>query len=241
MDTMKDSSRARSLCIGITVFLLWWGAAVESLYSEARAQNSLVDVVSSPSGLTVEAHGVGVEEVLREMGERIGFTVVAKEAAYPTVDVSIKDATPEEALQQVLRGENYAIVYRRSEEEQAQEEQIDKVLLLSPPNAGTASPNDGSSANEQARPQASIHGRRATPPPGEPLLPEQATATVFSKDGWKAIQGGEEGEKSPSSAAELLRAQVLQTLADQNQQAETNAEEDAVGTAKTAATSEEGE
>lgn len=221
---MKKSNRARSLCVGITVSLLWWGAC-HPPYSEAA--ESALNVDPSPSGLTVEAHGVGVEEVLREMGEKLGFTVVAKEAAHPVVNVSIKDATPEEALQQVLRGENYAIVYRRPEGKQSQAGKIDKILLLSPPNAATIGVNSQPSEKEQARHGASLGEQGGIPSEGS--LPEQATAAVFGKSGWKVIQRGEEGpsataanqqgEEEESSAAitELLRARALQALAEQDQ------------------------
>jgi hypothetical protein len=222
IDIMKKSNRARSLCVGITVSLLWWRAFPP--YSEAA--ESALNVDPSPSGLTVEAHDVGVEEVLREMGEKLGFTVVAKEAVHPVVNVSIKDATPEEALQQVLRGENYAIVYRRPEGEQTQAGKIDKILLLSPPNAVTTGVDSQPSEKEQARHSASPGEQGGIPAEGS--LPEQATAAVFGKSGWKVIQHGEEespataanpqGEEESSAAiTELLRARALQALAEPDQ------------------------
>jgi len=221
---MKKSSRARSLCVGITASLLWCGA-FHPPYSEAA--ESALNVDSSPSGLTVEAHGVGVEEVLREMGEKLGFTVVAKEAAYPVVNVSVKDATPEEALRQVLRGENYAIVYRRPEGEQTQARKIDKILLLSPPNAVTTGVDSQPSEKEQAGHEASPGEQGGIPAEGS--LPEQATAAVFGKSGWKVIQHREEEsstaaanpqgeeEESPAAITELLRARALQALAEPDQ------------------------
>jgi len=224
---MQQSNRARSLCVGITASLLWWGVAFH-LPSDAAGEDAL-NVSSSPAGLTVEAHGVGVEEVLREMGEKIGFTVVAKEATHPAVNVSIKDATPEEALQQVLRGENYAIVYHRPEGQQPQAGKIDKILLLSPPNGGPADLNSQPAKRGQAQPRPAPGEQGA---PGTASLPEQATAAVFGRDGWKVIQPGEkesesatpvanppgeEDEGSPAAISKMLKAQALQALAEQNQ------------------------
>ena len=220
---MKKSNRARSLCVGMTASLLWWGA-FHPPYSEAAESALTVD--PSPSGLTVEAHDVGVEEVLREMGEKLGFTIVAKEAAHPVVNVSIKDATPEEALQQVLRGENYAIVYRRPEGKQTQAGKIDKILLLSPPNGVTTGVDSQPSEKEQARHSASP-GEQGGIPSGA-SLPEHATAAVFGKSGWKVIERREEessataanqqGEEDSSAAiTELLRARALQALAEPDQ------------------------
>ncbi|HKA52078.1 MAG TPA: hypothetical protein VKJ47_00305 [Candidatus Binatia bacterium] len=222
-DMMRQSNRARSLCVGIPASLLWWGVAFP--LPSAEAGEDALNVSSSPAGVTVEAHDVGVEEVLREMGEKIGFTVVAKEATHPAVNVSIKDATPEEALQQVLRGENYAIVYHRPEGEQPQAGKIDKILLLSPPNGG--SPDVNSQPAKRGRPAPGEQGA-----PGAASLPEQATAAVFGKDGWKVIQPGaeasesatpvanpqgQEDEGSPAAISKMLKAQALQALAEQNQ------------------------
>lgn len=211
---MKQSSRARSLRVGMTAALLWWGAAFHPPHSEAV--ESALNVIPSPAGLTVEAHGVGVEEVLQEMGEKMGFTVVAKEAAHPVVDVSIKDATPEEVLQQVLRGENYAIVYRRPEGEQTQAGKIDKILLLSPPNAVTTELNGAASKRAHAQLRASRGEQGVTPSAAS--LPEQATAAVFGKDGWKVIQRG--GEGSPTTVVNRERGEEEGSSAAEQDQSE---------------------
>ncbi|HEV8712932.1 MAG TPA: hypothetical protein VGX03_08905 [Candidatus Binatia bacterium] len=210
---MKKNSRARFLCVGIIASLLWWGAA---LLPSSEAVESALKVVTSPSGLTVEAHGIGAEEVLREMGEKMGFTVVAKEATHPVINVSIKDATPEEVFQQVLRGENYIVLYRRPEGEQPQGGKIDKVLLLSPPNAIPTDPNSQPPNRDQARRRAHF-GEQENAPSEEALL-GQATAAVFGKDGWKVIQRGEEG--SPATVANRQSEKEKRSSAARQDQSE---------------------
>jgi hypothetical protein len=83
------------------------------------------------------------------------------------------------------------------------------------------------SEKEQARHSASPAEQEGIPTEGS--LPEQATAAVFGKSGWKVIQHGEEessataanpqGEEEESSTAitELLRARALQALAEPDQ------------------------
>jgi hypothetical protein len=171
----------------------------------------MLSVVSSPVCLTVEAHGVGVEEVLREMGKRMGFTVVIKEAVRPVVNVLIKDATPEEALQQILRGESYALVYRDAKGKLAQGSGgIAKVLLLSP--SGPMAANRPAELNrlEQERRQALFQSQAAATDSSEAA---QTTRAFSQEERTHIIERADAiARGGPVTISDLLEDQALQAL-----------------------------
>ncbi len=212
---MKNRGSSRPIFVWIVATVLWWGVA--SLPARSAAEGRTLKVVSSATGLAVEAHGVGAEEVLREIGEQVGFTVVIKGAARPLLNVSLKDATLEEALQEILRGENYAILYPGPKGEGTQARgRIGKILLLSPSNTTEAAPNVAPLQQEQERRQAVLPRQETAPSPAEAPPADQATAAVFSKDGWKLLTGKDGENSGPSSTvADLLQTQALQALAAQ--------------------------
>ena len=215
MNIVKKRGSSRFPFVWIAATALWWGAV--SLPARSAAEERVLKVVSSATGLTVEAHDVGVEEVLREIGEQVGFTVVVKEAARPVLNVSVKDVTLDEALQEILRGENYAILYPRLTGEGAPATgRMGKIMLLSPSNATAAAANATLLPRAQERRQALPPGQENTHSPAEASPADQATAAVFSKDGWKLLTG-KEGENSGTSptVANLLETQALQALAAQ--------------------------
>jgi len=190
---VKNRGSSRPIFVWIVATVLWWGVA--SLPARSAAEGRTLKVVSSATGLAVEAHGVGAEEVLREIGEQVGFTVVIKGAARPLLNVSLKDATLEEALQEILRGENYAILYPGPKGEGTQARgRIGKILLLSPSNTTEAAPNVAPLQQEQERRQAVLPRQETAPSPAEAPPADQATAAVFSKDGWKLLTG-KDGER----------------------------------------------
>jgi hypothetical protein len=189
--------------------VLWWGVVFYPV--QGRGAERTLSVVSSSSGLTVEAHEVGAEEVLQEIGRQLGFTVVVNEAARPTVNVSVKDATLEEVLQQILRGENYALVYRNTKGKSAQgSEGIGKVLLLSPSGAGAANPVAESGRPGQERPQPLSRSQTSVTHAPEAARPAQ----VSDQEVWARLR-----EKSAAiarddqvTARELLEAQALERV-----------------------------
>src|SRR5262245_3080081 len=62
--------------------------------------------------VSVSATEVSLGEILREIGEKVGFTVALEHAASPPVTVSIERASVDDALRQLLRTENHTILYR---------------------------------------------------------------------------------------------------------------------------------
>jgi len=189
--------------------VLWWGAACQP--QQSGAEERMLSVVSSPAGLTVAAHGVGVEEVLREIGKQMGFAVTAKEAARPTVNVSIKNAAPEEVLQQILRGENYALVYRHAKGKLAQENGgIAEVLLLSPSGAVAANPAAESGRLEQERRQAPFQSQTAVTGPSGATQ----TARGFAQEEWTRLRERADAvaRGGPVTLSDLLEDQALQGM-----------------------------
>jgi hypothetical protein len=67
-----------------------------------------------PPVVSIEARGVGLGEVLREIGAKVGFVVVDNGAdRVITADVLIRNVSLDDALRQLLRGENHAVLYSR--------------------------------------------------------------------------------------------------------------------------------
>jgi hypothetical protein len=197
------------VCMWLGATVLWWGVMFQPVQS--RAEQRPFSVASSSSGLTVEAHGVGVEEVLEEISRQMGFTVMVREAVRPPVNVSLKDATLEEVLQQILRGENYALVYRTAKGKLAQGSAgIGKVLLLSPSDPLAVNPVAELGSLEQEHRQALSSGPVAATHASEAARPTK----VSGQAGWKrlkkrmdAIAGGDE-----VTASDLLENLALQRV-----------------------------
>lgn len=92
--------------------------------STAERKADLKVLYSAPR-LSVEAKGVSLQQVLGAIGEKLGFVVVDYGQADRLITLSLQDASTEEVLGQLLRGENYALVYDE------QRKEIAKLLLLS--------------------------------------------------------------------------------------------------------------
>jgi hypothetical protein len=210
---VKKTRCTHPFCVRIAATVLWWGAAFPPVQS--GAEERMLSVVFSPAGVTVEAHGVGVEEVLREMGQQMGFAVTAKEAVRPMVNVSIKDATSEEVLRQILRGENYALVYRRAKGESVQRSGgIREVLLLSPSGTMAANPAVESGTLEQERRQALSQNQTAATDSSELAQ----TASVFGQEGWTHLREKVDAISRGGSVTvdDILGGQALQVLQARN-------------------------
>ena len=64
-----------------------------------------------PPRLSVDARDVSLARVLGEVAAKVGFTVVDNGDSSPLVSVSIQDASVEEVLRRLLRGENHVVLY----------------------------------------------------------------------------------------------------------------------------------
>ena len=132
----------------------------------AAAQQKLVVEYRSPS-LSVEAHGVPLAQVLAKIGAAVGFQVVGRKASTEPVDVVIKNASLEDVLTRLLRGENHTLVYRQGDGGAGAPPVLDQVVLLGAAQRGT--PGEEAPAPNQAA--------IASAPSGVPLpIPAQAQA-----------------------------------------------------------------
>jgi len=135
----------------------------------AAERKSNLRITYSPPRISVEAQGVKLREVLRNISLKVGFDLTDYGIPDKDPTVSIQEVTVEEILRQLLRGENYGVVYREKDGV------ISKVLLLSPPVYAQAAPMP---ENQQTRTEA-IRGREgltvfsASPSIDQPTRPEQ--------------------------------------------------------------------
>ena len=213
MTIRKKSGLKGLIFMGVAAAVLW--EMVVSRGVSAAAGGDLVQVISTPAGLTVEAHGADVVQILREVGAQVGFMVVARGTSYPTLDISIKDDSLEEALQQLLRGESYTLVYRSQADGKAEgKEKLGKVVLLSPSTTLAATPAAESGRQQQERHQALTQNQENTPQLSGAQPVDRATAAALSQ-GRRDMQEKKTGNPltDPLTVNDLLETQALQTLA----------------------------
>jgi hypothetical protein len=105
-----------------------------------------VQVARGDDGLTVSATGARLEEVLATLADAEGFAVAIQEGIERSpVDVEVHDATVEEALRAVLRGNNYVIGYETTAEGLA----VSRVEVLLPRPAEQSNPNSNPNTQMQ--------------------------------------------------------------------------------------------
>ena len=138
---MKRLKIGKKTAAAILVFL----CMVLARSASAAERKSDLRITYSPPHISVEARGVKLRDVLREVSLKVGFDLTDYGIPDKDLTVSIEEATVEEVLRQLLRGENYSVVYR--EKDRA----ISKVLLLSSPAYAQAAPMSDS---QQTRAEA---------------------------------------------------------------------------------------
>jgi hypothetical protein len=123
----------RSVIAVIVVFILWLALP---FYGQTAERKTELKVIYDASRLSLEARGISLLRVLEEIGAKVGFVVVDYGGLDKPLTVSIQDASVEEVLEHLLRGENYAVIY------EGQRRGIEKVFLLtSSAQAGNESAN----------------------------------------------------------------------------------------------------
>jgi len=120
------------------------GVASPRSGAPAERKNDL-RITYSPPRISVEARGISLLQVLTDISATVGFDLTDYGVPDRDLTVSIQEATVEEAIRQLLRGENYGVVYREKDGA------ISKVLLLSPPVYTQAAPMF---ENQQTRTEA---------------------------------------------------------------------------------------
>jgi hypothetical protein len=161
---MKQLKIGKKTAAAILVFL----CMVLARSASAAERKSDSRITYSPPHISVEAREAKLREVLRDISVKVGFDLADYGVPDRDLTVSIQEATVEEVLRQLLRGENYGVVYREKDGA------ISKVLLLSPPVYAQAAPM---SENQQTHTET-IPGRQgltvfSAAPPYPPTRPEQ--------------------------------------------------------------------
>jgi hypothetical protein len=143
----------------------------------AADRKSDLRITYSPPRISVEAQSVSLLEVLRNISLKVGFDLTDYGVPDRNLTVSIEEAPVEEVLRQLLRGENYGVVYREKDRV------ISKVLLLSSPAYAQAAPM---SDNQQTRAEASHSQEGLTvfsaAPSYQPARPEQKQKNRVESD-----------------------------------------------------------
>lgn len=103
-------------------FVLWLTLPFCAWAAERKTDLSVVYV---PPQLSVEANGVSLRRLLEAIGAKVGFSVMGYGVSDKPLTISIEKASLEEALGQILRGENHAFVYG------GERGGIEKVILVS--------------------------------------------------------------------------------------------------------------
>jgi len=91
-----------------------------------------ISVVYNAPLVSIEASGVTVAEVLREVGRKVGFSIVEAWSSDARLSFSIHDVSLLEALQQLLRSENHVLLYRDGTQT------VDTVMVLGARVAGAS-------------------------------------------------------------------------------------------------------
>ena len=182
----------RNLIAVTMASVLGLGVAFPGAAAERKTELS---VIYDAPRLSVEARGVSLQRVLGEIGKKLGFVVVDYGGSDRLITFSLQDATAEEALGQLLRGENYAVIY------EGQRKEIAKVLLLtSSMQASTESGNPPYTDMRQER-----------------IVQSQAGFTYYSSVSQPSLFG--EQKRADKAQAEvrvedIMRAHALSGLID---------------------------
>jgi hypothetical protein len=99
-----------------------------------------VRVEYDPPLVSVAATEVGLGELLRLIGAKVGFSVAEGRAALRLVTVSIASASLDDVLRQLLRAENHTILYRQGADAMVM---VDRIVLLGTPAEGVSVADTG--------------------------------------------------------------------------------------------------
>ncbi len=129
--------------------LLWLGFSQSVPAEESKRHLSII--YNAPH-LTMEVRGISLPKVLREIGAKVGFSVMDMGVSRIVPSFSIKDATLEEVLRHLLSGESYTVIYRGEGEGKVHAGGvIHEIFLLSPPTHAEAVTDSIQSQGEPTR------------------------------------------------------------------------------------------
>ena len=122
------------------VFLFVLGISLPCFGLPAERKADLSVVYRAPR-LAVEAHGVSLLRVLREIGAKVGFAIEERGIEDTVVNFAIHEGTVEEVLDRLLHGQNYALISQDVGQGAPQgARKLSKVVLLSRANNTPAIP-----------------------------------------------------------------------------------------------------
>lgn len=172
-----------------------------------------------PPRLSVEARGVRLADVVSEIGAKVGFTVVERAASSEVVTLSIKDVSVDVALRQILRGENYTVLYLADAgPTPGSAPAIDTIVLLGEPGRLGVTvesgdrPQDegGSAAASSARDQPSLAVVSPALTPSAGSMPWSPDSTSLLSRDWRATaDGGIDPSNPPITVGDVLKAHAM--------------------------------
>jgi hypothetical protein len=145
--------RSRLVAVGLAVV-----TAGSSMFASLTAQASDepgVRVEYDPPLVSVAATEVGLGELLRLIGAKVGFSVAEGRAALRVITVSIASASLDDVLRQLLRAENHTILYRQGADAMVM---VDRIVLLGAPAEGVSVTDTGPRPTQDAPALASSAG-----------------------------------------------------------------------------------
>lgn len=159
--------------------------------------------------VSVEARDVSLANVLAAIGAKVGFTVVDSALSPTVVSVSIKDASVEEALRQLLRGENHTVLYAaRGDPASASGPAIDKIVLLGEPGRVQVIADPGDDRSADVPVDRNVVSVGASPAAAaSPAAPPPTPLATMEPGPAGEIPSGAEGQ--PVTVGDLLRAHAM--------------------------------
>src|SRR5436309_8965579 len=180
--------------------LVWIGGTVLGILciaglARAGEGESALQVEYNPPWVSVEARGVNLSSVLTEIGAKAGFGVVVASPSSTMITLSIRDASLDDVLRQLLRGESHTVTYR------AGSNAIDRIVLLGDPGTATAATTPSQPPPVQAQPSGAPHGG----PSQTAALPQLGPPPAAAEPGSTAAP---EPQAAPGAPGEGETAQV---------------------------------
>jgi hypothetical protein len=212
--THSWTCRVGPLALLLVSFL---GASGTVHAEEAPPRGLRVDY--DPPRLSVEARGASLAAVLSEIGARVGFSVVETAPSSVAVTLSVRDASLDDVLRQLLRAENHTVYYRPGADAAPQtSEGIERIELSGEPSAAPAVASSGPTQERLQRDQprgpsgdgtsSSATGRLAATPPAA-LVPEPDALSRVAADLASAPANADDPAAPPLTVGDLLKAHAM--------------------------------
>jgi hypothetical protein len=137
----------RSTLVAVGLAVATAGSSMLAPLAARAADEPGVRVEYDPPHVSVAATEVGLGELLRLIGMKVGFTVAEGRAASRSVTVSIASASVDDVLRQLLRAENHTILYRQGADAMVM---VDRIVLLGAPAEGVSVADTGPRPSQEA-------------------------------------------------------------------------------------------